>query len=76
LTSDLGKITENPAPEVLTVDKGTGIETKLRFFEVDRGLSWEAAEKVTSLTLFQLAFVTYLLLASRDFPSGIPIGRG
>jgi hypothetical protein len=46
LTNDMGTITENPAPELLAIDKGTGLETKLRFFEVDRGLTWEAAEKV------------------------------
>jgi hypothetical protein len=47
LNSDSGKVTENVAPETLrAADCSGGVEATLRSFEVDRGIVWEAAEKV------------------------------
>lgn len=45
LNSDSGKITENVSP-IKIADSTSGIEATLRSFEVDRGIEWEAAEKV------------------------------
>jgi hypothetical protein len=47
LNSDSGKITEDAAPDKLLVAQTTSdVEATLRSFEVDRGIDWEAAEKV------------------------------